>query len=111
MPLLHVRRLLATALLCAAVIPLSATQLFAQTGILSGTVTDAVSSKPLANAQVQLQVVGGTSYGAVSGENGIYRAVNVPAGVYTVTVRLLGHQPRTYPGTRITANSNTTLDV
>lgn len=111
MALLHVRRLLATALLCSAVIPLSGAQLFAQTGILSGKVSDAQSSKPLANAQVQLQAAGGPSFGAVSGEDGVYRAVNVPAGVYTVSVRLLGHLPRTYPGTRITANGTTTLDV
>lgn len=111
MSLFDVRRLLAIALLCSAAIPLTAAKLFAQTGILSGKVTDAVSSKPLPNAQVQLQLTGGSSYGAVSGDDGIYRAVNLPAGVYTVTVRLLGHVPRTYPGTRITNGSTTTLDV
>ena len=111
MVLLQVRRLIATAMLCSAIIPLGAAQLFAQTGILSGKITDAVSSKVLPNAQVQLQAEAGTSYGAVSGEDGMYRAVNVPAGVYTVTVRLLGHQARTYPGTRITAGATTTLDV
>lgn len=111
MSLFHVRRLLTIALLCSAVLPLTAAKLFAQTGILSGKVTDAVNSKPLANAQVQLQLTGGSSYGAVSGEDGMYRAVNLPAGVYTVTVRLLGHMPRTYPGTRITDGATTTLDV
>ncbi|MBC8087258.1 MAG: TonB-dependent receptor, partial [Phycisphaerae bacterium] len=42
---------------------------------------------------------------------GVYRAVNLPAGVYTATVRLLGYMARTYPGTRITDGGSTTLDV
>jgi len=111
MALLNVRRILSAALLSAAALSISAAQVLAQTGILTGKVTDATSSKPLENAQVQLQIGTGSSYGAVSGAGGVYRAVNLPAGVYTVTVRLLGHLPRTYPGTKITDGQTMTLDV
>ena len=111
MALFHVRRMISAALLSAAALFLTAAQSYAQTGILSGRVTDAISSKPLANAQVQLQVGTGLSYGAVSGADGVYRAVNVPAGAYTVTVRLLGHQPRMYPVIRIADGQTATLDV
>ena len=111
MALLHLQRIISAALLSSAALSLSAAQVFAQTGILSGTITDAANSKPLENAQVQLQIGTGTSYGAVSGADGVYRAVNLPAGVYTVTVRLLGHLPRTFPGTKISDRQTTTLDV
>ncbi|MBC8086813.1 MAG: TonB-dependent receptor [Phycisphaerae bacterium] len=111
MALLQVRRLFSAATLCSAAFALSAAIASAQTGILTGKVSDAGDGKPLANAQVQLSVPGGASYGAVSGEDGVYRAVNLPAGVYTATVRLLGYMARTYPGTRITDGGSTTLDV
>lgn len=111
MALLHVRRILSAVLMSSAALSVSAANAWAQTGILSGKVSDAANGKPLANAQVQLQVPGGTSYGAVSGADGMYRAVNLPAGVYTATVRLLGYVARTYPGTRITNGGNTTMDV
>ncbi|MEP6832872.1 MAG: TonB-dependent receptor [Gemmatimonas sp.] len=111
MAVLHVRRFISVALLSSAALSVSALQLLAQTGILSGKVTDAASNKPLENAQVQVQIGTSPSFGAVSGADGIYRAVNLPAGVYTVSVRLLGHLPRTYPGTKITDGQTTTLDV
>lgn len=106
-----VRRMLTAALLCSAIIPLTAAQVFAQTGIVSGKVTASDDARPLANAQVQLQGASGTSYGAVSGADGAYRAVNVPIGVYTATVRLLGYMSRTYPGIRVVEGTPATLDI
>lgn len=111
MAALPVRRLFTAALSCTAALFLTAASAWAQTGILTGRVSDAANGKPLANAQIQLQIAGGQSYGAVSGEDGVYRAVNVPAGIYVATMRLLGYVARTYPGTRITDGQNTTLDV
>ena len=110
MSLLHVRRFLNATLLFVVALPLIAASAFAQTGLLTGKVTDAASGKPLGNAQIQVQG-GAVNYGAVSGEDGVYRAVNIPAGTYSVTVRLLGHLPRTFAGTAITAGGSTTLDV
>ncbi|MGV3708354.1 MAG: TonB-dependent receptor domain-containing protein [Gemmatimonas sp.] len=110
MALFSVRRILIAALISSAAFSLSAAQAFAQ-GILAGRVSDAVSGKPLENAQVQIQVEGSPGYGAVSGADGSYRVVNVPAGVYTVNVRLIGHAPRVYPGTRITNGQTTGLEV
>jgi outer membrane receptor for ferrienterochelin and colicins len=111
MSLQHVRRFLAATLLAGLALPLSAIALAAQTGTIFGKVTDTASGKPLENAQVQVQPATGSSYGAVSGVDGSYRALNVPAGPYTVTARLIGYLPRTFFGTRVTAGGTTTLDI
>jgi outer membrane receptor for ferrienterochelin and colicins len=110
MALSSVRKFLTVALLSSAALSLSAAQALAQ-GILAGRVSDAVNGKPLENAQVQIQMDGGPGLGAVSSADGSYRILNVPAGVYTVNVRLIGHAPRVYPGTRITSGQTTGLDV
>jgi TonB-linked SusC/RagA family outer membrane protein len=57
-------------------------------GSIQGTVTDAATGAPLANAQV---FVAGTQIGALVGANGRYRILNVPAGPVQVTARLIGY--------------------
>lgn len=84
------------ALLGAAV--LSAAPAAAQGGAITGKVTDAASGRPIENAQVQAQAAGGPSFGAISGADGSFRVVNLPAGSYTVTVRALGYAQRSFPG-------------
>jgi outer membrane receptor for ferrienterochelin and colicins len=107
----RVRQSLAAVVLAGGAVALSAAQLTAQTGIITGKVTDAASEKALENAQVQVQAGASPSFGAVTGADGTYRVANLAPGVYTVTVRTLGYAPRTMPGARITANNTTTLDV
>ena len=111
MSLHHVRHLLSAALLMGGVVCLTAAQLSAQTGTIAGRVTDGSSARPLENAQIQVQAGSSPSFGAVSGADGAYRVINLPAGMYTVTVRELGYQPRTFPAQRVTAGGTTTLDV
>lgn len=60
----------------------------AQTGKLTGVVTDAQSGVPLEGAQLILQ---GTGITALTGSNGRYFLVNVPPGTYTVLVRRIGY--------------------
>ena len=60
----------------------------AQSGKLTGVVTDATSGQPLAGVQVYLE---GTGRGVLTQENGRYFIVNVPAGVYTVSAQLIGY--------------------
>lgn len=57
-------------------------------GVVSGTVTDP-SGRPLSGVLV---LVDGTSIRTAT-EQGIYRAVNVPAGARTITFRYLGYAP------------------
>jgi TonB-dependent SusC/RagA subfamily outer membrane receptor len=58
-------------------------------GTISGTVTDAASQRPLANAQVY---VVGSSNVSVADESGHYTLASVAPGRATVRVRLLGYE-------------------
>lgn len=111
MALHHARRFFSAALAWAGVVSLTAAQLSAQSGILSGKVTDAASGKSLENAQVQVQAGAAPSFGAVSGADGVYRVNNLPAGTYTLTVRRLGYVPRTLAAQNVRAGTTTTADI
>jgi len=59
-----------------------------QEGTIAGTVTDAATHAPVVAATIQIE---GTRFGAVTGDSGQYRIVNVPAGTYTVSARRIGY--------------------
>ena len=80
----------------------------AQNGTISGRVTDAASGAPVAAAQVQ---VAGLGLGTVSGDDGAYRIVNVPAGTYTLIVRRIGYLERRQANVTVTANGVATANV
>jgi hypothetical protein len=61
----------------------------AQTGKLTGVVTDAATGQPIEGVQVILQTTG---RGTVTGSNGRYFVLSVPPGDYTVTARRIGYQ-------------------
>ena len=77
-----------------------------QQGIIRGTVTNAASGLPVANAQVQ---VVGTTLGALSGPNGSFTIAAVPAGSHVVRLRMLGYQSSEKPAT-VTAGGTVTVD-
>ena len=104
MSLFSVRRSILTPLLALLAIPLAAASLAAQTGTITGRVTNAASGQPIENAQVQAQMAGGQSFGAISGADGQFRVVNLPDGDYTVTVRMIGYELRVFPNQRPGAN-------
>jgi len=60
----------------------------AQTGKLTGVVTDAQTGEPLATAQVYIPEL---ERGVLTEENGRYFLVNVPPGTYTVVAELIGY--------------------
>ena len=64
---------------------------WAQTGKISGTVTDAQSGQPIEGVQIR---VAGTGYGAATQANGRYFIISVPPGTYTVQARRIGHRGR-----------------
>ena len=70
----------ATAVACLA-LALVATPLLAQTGTITGRVTDARSGVPITTAQVTIT---GTSLGAAVDAEGRFRIVNVPPGPHEV---------------------------
>jgi len=71
---------------------LVATPLLAQTGTITGRVTDARSGVPITTAQVAIT---GTSLGAAVDADGRFRIVNVPPGPHEVRARSIGYQPAT----------------
>lgn len=97
---LSFRRLLASTVLALGLPTAAAARLAAQAGVITGKVTDAASGRPIENAQVQAQLAGGASYGAITGADGAFRVVNLPDGSFTVTVRALGYSHRSFPNQR-----------
>lgn len=76
-------------------------------GRLEGTVTEARTRRPIANATVTVQ---GAGLGTQTNEEGRYTLVNVPVGTQEVQVRRLGFQSRTLR-VDVAANRLATLDV
>ncbi len=92
----------------AAVLCVAAGPLQAQSGTISGRVTDAVSGAGVAAAQV---LVIGTTIGTVTADDGTYRIANVPAGTYIVQVRRIGFLERRTSSVVVTSGGTTTLNV
>ena len=68
-----------------------AQQAAAQTGGISGTVTDRASGLPVSAARVQ--VVGNQNLAANSDDRGRYLIRNIPAGAHSVRVTRIGYRP------------------
>src|SRR6266550_809414 len=83
----------------------------AQTGTISGRVTEAGTGRAIANADVR--AVSGVSsvFGAHADENGVFRIVNVPPGTYTVEARHLGHKATGVSSVNVGAGASANVDV
>jgi len=79
---------------------------FAQSGKISGSVTDKDSGEPLPGANVTIV---GTNYGAAASLEGDYYIINVPPGVYDVKAQFMGYKAMTV--TNVNVNVNRTTDV
>jgi TonB-linked SusC/RagA family outer membrane protein len=80
-----------------------------QRGIVSGTVVDVATQRPLAGAQVQVL---GTQLGTVTNQQGRFVIQNVPAGAREVRVTILGYSQTTQPVQVIVGTpANVTLAV
>ncbi|MES3033898.1 MAG: TonB-dependent receptor [Gemmatimonadota bacterium] len=79
----------------------------AATGTVRGKVTEASTSRGLADAQIQ---VVGTRVGTISQASGEYSLVNVPVGARVIQIRRIGFQPvnRTV---QVVAGSTVTVDA
>jgi len=95
---------------------LSAAPLAAQTGVLTGRVTDGSTGAPLAGARVDLVTgTGQTSATTTSDRDGQFRLANLQGGTYTLVVSLIGYDTRRMEGVRIVAGQSSmvavTLDI
>lgn len=64
----------------------------AQTGTVTGRVTNAGTMAPIAGAQVSIDAL---QMGALSAAEGRYLILNVPVGTHTLRVQLIGYAPQT----------------
>src|SRR5450631_1423711 len=101
------RTILARAIRGASILVAIPALALAQTGRISGTVTDA-SKNPVSGAQILVAAVG---LSAESGADGKYTVTGVPAGTYQVQVYRLGFKAKTMTGVTVTAGQSASLSV
>lgn len=77
------------------------------TGKIAGKVIDAKSKEPLVGANV---VIPGTVLGAATNIDGNYTILNVQPGVYNLRASLLGYDPVTVDGIRVSIDLTTSQD-
>lgn len=81
---------------------------YAQTGKISGRVTDAETGDPLPGVNV---VVEGTTQGASTGADGYYTILNVTPGTHTVRATFIGYAEAVYEGVQVNVDLTRTLDI
>ena len=101
------RTILARAIRGAVTVAAIPALVLAQTGRISGTVTDG-SKNPVAGAQVIVTAVG---LSGESGTDGKYTVTGVPAGTYAVQVYRLGFKTKTTTGVTVTAGQTASLSI
>jgi iron complex outermembrane receptor protein len=91
---------------------LLATPLAAQTGSITGTVTDKSSGAPQPGAIVEASRGAGTVAGsAVSNDNGAYRITGLPPGNYSVTAKYIGFKATSLGNVTVTSGGTATVDL
>ena len=79
-------------------------------GRISGTITDAATSKPVSYASVAvLDGAGNPVNGGVAGDDGKFVLAGIPAGTYTVQISFLGYTNISRTGVVVTAGEATAL--
>ncbi len=78
------------------------------TGKISGKIIDAETGEPLLGVSVMLM---GTSRGAASDFDGTYYLLNIPPGIYSVKISMVGYTSKIFSEVRIQSDLTTKLDV
>lgn len=84
------------------------TLLLAQSGIIKGTVTEAISNEPIGFVTVRLE---GTNLGAQTDDNGVFEITGLDPNLYTVRASFLGYEDAVFPEIQTYNNKPTTLDI
>ena len=77
------------------------------TGTISGMVRDKETGQVLPGAQIRVE---GTTTGAMADKNGYYIINNLPAGVYDVSVTMIGYAKVTIRNVQVSVDLNTQLN-
>ncbi len=78
------------------------------TGKIAGKITDAASGEGLVGANI---IIEGTMLGAAAGLDGSYFILNIPPGIYSLKVTMMGYQPKIIQGIQVSINRTSTQDV
>jgi outer membrane receptor protein involved in Fe transport len=82
--------------------------LIAQTGTISGLITDQATGEALPGVNV---VIKGTYYGAATDLNGKYKIANIKTGSYNVDISYIGFKPVQYTGIKVEAGKTVEINV
>jgi outer membrane receptor for ferrienterochelin and colicins len=82
----------------------------AQTGTITGRVTQQEAGNPIAFAQISVMRGLTVVANGQTGEDGSYRIANVPVGTYTVQARSVGFALRRAEGVQVASGAATTVD-
>ena len=85
----------------------TAGNIFAQSGRLEGTITDAETGEPLIGVNVIIEEL---TIGAATNAEGYFSVINIRPGTYTVRASMIGFTPVVVNDVRININQTTTLD-
>jgi TonB-linked SusC/RagA family outer membrane protein len=92
----------------AAAVLLLPAQLFAQSGTITGVVTNRDSAEPLSGVEV---AVTGTTLSGITNDQGRYLILNVPAGTHTVTGRFIGFAEGVQRNVAVRAGESAVVDI
>ncbi|HRG89394.1 MAG TPA: carboxypeptidase-like regulatory domain-containing protein, partial [Chitinophagales bacterium] len=95
-------------LLLLSIVNIAFVHLYAQTGIVKGRITEAVSGKPIEFATVQLE---GTSYGAQTDSAGQFSITELKPGIYNVRINCLTYKSKGLPEIEVTNGKPAILSV
>ncbi len=80
----------------------------ATTGKIVGQVSDESTGGPLMGANV---ILAGTNMGAAAAADGYYIINNIPPGVYTARITMIGYATNVVENVQVSINQTTTIDV
>lgn len=84
----------------------------AQTGAITGQVTDGATGRPISAARVEATVAGGQTVSrGLTDETGTYRIPNLAGGTYSVFVARLGYQAQRIAGVAVAGGGTARSDV
>lgn len=84
-------------------------QICAQTtGKISGKVLDAATEEPLPMANIMIE---GTTLGAAAAMDGEFFIINIPPGLYTLKIQMIGFETIRYENLRVSVNRTTTVEI
>lgn len=79
----------------------------AQTGKISGTITDAATNEPLPGVNV---IVDGTTLGGATDDEGFYYIINIPPGRYSLKASMIGYKIMSKSNVIVNVDRSTSLD-